>query len=291
MHSIQQIFNSTWAIGRQDFLNMISVILPSIQAGNFAELEELLAKQRTEIHAVNLGFARNEWEFDDENLPDNSIAVIALNGVLYSWESERVARKLEQALENQRIAGVIFKINGQGGMVNGISEITSVVAGSEKPIATVITGNCMSAHYWLASATGRRFLLDQTCQAGSIGVVGTYYNATEAMKKEGIDYREIYPDTADLKNREYRDIAEKNDEKAFKAHLEQIHALFCEAVSRNLNISYNKELPLFRGATFMGDAAIEAGLADAYGNLDDAARWVLAQGVIAQTKDIVSPFK
>ena len=45
-------------------------------------------------------------------------------------------------------------------------------------------------------------------RGGSIGVVGTYYNAKEALKKEGIDYREIYPDSADLKNREHREIAE-----------------------------------------------------------------------------------
>lgn len=287
MNRIQQIFNSTWAIGRKDFLNLISVIHPSIQAGHFAGLETLLAKSQTTVKAIHLGFVSNEWELDDDNLPSGSIAIISLNGVLYSWESSRIARKLELALANSRIAGVILRINGTGGMVDGISEITSAIAGTTKPVATVVAGNCLSAHYWLASATGRRFLLDKCCRVGSVGIVGTYYNATEAMKKEGIDYREIYPETADLKNREYRDIAEKNDEKAFKAHLEQIHALFCDAVSSNLSIPYDKKLPLFRGATFMGDEAIRAGLADAYGSLDDAARWVLAQDMIERTKDIV----
>lgn len=288
MNKIQQIFNSSWAIGRKDYLNLVSIIQPSIKAGNFAELEKLLsAENQTKSYAVNLGFAFNEWQFEDENLPDNSIAVIGLNGILYSWESERVARKLELALSNSKIAGVIIKMNGMGGMVDGISETASILSASTKPIASVISGNCMSAHYWLASATERRFLLDKTCQVGSIGIVGTYYNATEAMKKEGIDYREIYPDTADMKNREFRDIAEKNDEKAFKEHLEKIHAIFCATVSRNLSIPYNKESPLFRGATFMGDEAIKKGLADCYGNIHDAARWVLAQSIVKRSKDIV----
>lgn len=287
MNRIQQIINGTWAIERKDFMNMLSIIHPSIQAGNFAELEKLLAKEQTTIQAVNLGFAFSEWQLEDENLPDNSIAVIGLRGVLYSWESERVANKLELALANSKIAGIVFKINGFGGMVDGISELTGIIKQADKPVVSVIAGNCMSAHYWLASSTDRRFLTDKSSQAGSIGIVGTYYNATEAMKKEGIDFREIYPDTADLKNREYRDIAEKNDETAFKNHLEQVHALFCTAVSEGLSIPYNKELPLFRGATFMGDEAIQAGLADQYGNVNDAARWILAQDIIKYTKDIV----
>ena len=66
-----------------------------------------------------------------------------------------------------------------------------------------------------------------------------------------------------------------------------MHALFCEAVSKGLSIPYNKELPLFRGAMFMGDEAIQAGMADGYGNVADAARWILAQQMIEQTKDIV----
>lgn len=287
MNRLQQIFNTTWAIAQTDFMNMISILHPSIQAGNFSEIEDSLAKTQTTIKAFNLGFVTDSWDFNDANLPNNSIAVIYLNGILYSWESSRIARYLEMAISNSKIAGVVLRVNGVGGMVNGVSEVLSVIEKSDKPIVSVITGNCMSAHYWIAAATHRRFLLDKTCQAGSVGVVGTYYNATEAMKKEGIDYREIYPNTADLKNREYRDIAEKNDEAAFKNHLQQIHALFCDSVSKHLSIPYSKELPLFRGASFMGDDAIKAGLADSYGDMNEAAKWILAQTVIGQTKDIV----
>lgn len=287
MNRIQQIFNTAWAIGRADFMNLISLLHPSIQAGNFSELEEVLAKHQTTVQAFHPGFVSDYWDFNDANLPEGSIAVICLNGVLYSWESSRVAQCLELALSNNKIIGAILRINGVGGMVNGVSEVVSVIEKSDKPVVSVITGNCMSAHYWIASTTQRRFLLDKTCQAGSVGVVGTYYNATEAMKKEGIDYREIYPNTADLKNREYRDIAEKNDETAFKNHLQQIHALFCDSVSKHLSIPYDQDLPLFRGAGFMGDEAIKAGLADGYGDMNEAAKWILAQTIIGQTKDIV----
>lgn len=287
MSKIQQIFNSCWAISRKDFFDLLSIIHPSIKAGNLAELERLLGEERSGIFAVNLTDELGEWDLEDESLPDNSIAVVNMYGVLYSWESERIARRAERALSNGKIAGLILRINGPGGMIDGIGEIVAALSNSGKPTATVITGRCMSAHYWIASATDRRFMIDKTCEAGSIGVVGTYMNASKAMEKEGIDYREIYPDTADLKNRETRDIEEKNDETAFKAYLRKIHALFCESVSKGLDIPYDKDLPLFRGATFMGDEAIRSGLADQYGSMQDAARWILARSVIKETEGII----
>lgn len=285
MDRLRQIINAVWAIERKDFLNLISIVHPAIKAGNWGELEKSLFKERTNVKALNLGLEFNEWELDDENLPANSIAVISLSGTLYSWETERASMSLERALSNGKISGVILKINGVGGMIDGLSELNNLLATAGKPTAAVITGSCMSAHYWIASAAGRRFLVDKTCQVGSIGVLGTYYNATESMRKEGIDFREIYPDSADLKNREYRDIAEKDDEKAYKDQLSKIHALFCDSVSEGLGIPYDKENPLFRGATFMGDEAIRAGLADAYGNVADAARWILAKDTLRRVND------
>lgn len=114
MNRIQQIFNATWAIERKDYLNLISIIQPSIKAGNFADLEKLLSRDQTSIQAANLSNLAKAWDFYDENLPENSIGVITLNGMLYNWESERIALYLEEALLNSKIAGVVFKINGVG---------------------------------------------------------------------------------------------------------------------------------------------------------------------------------
>ena len=108
----------------------------------------------------------------------------------------------------------------------------------------------------------------------------------ENLKKEGIDSREIYPDSADLKNREHREIAENNNEEPYKEKLSKLHMMFCRTVSENLSIAYDKDSPVFRGATFMGDEAVREGLADGYNTLEGAARWILAQSVINKTNQI-----
>ena len=75
MNRIQQIFNATWAIERKDYLNLISIIQPSIKAGNFADLEKLLSRDQTSIQAANLSNLAKAWDFYDENLPETPSAL------------------------------------------------------------------------------------------------------------------------------------------------------------------------------------------------------------------------
>ena len=226
------------------------------------------------------------WNLEDSVLPSDSVAVIVLEGTLYAWETFRLQEYIAQAAANDRIAGIILWINGPGGMITGLDNASKMISECPKPVVAYIAGACASAHFWLASAADKRFLGSLMCEVGSIGVVGTYYNAKEALKKEGIDYREIYPDSADLKNREHREIAENNNEEPYKEKLSKLHMMFCRTVSENLSIAYDKDSPVFRGATFMGDEAVREGLADGYNTLEGAARWILAQSVINKTNQI-----
>lgn len=44
MNRIQLIFNEKWAMAREDYYNLVSLILPSIHSGNFKEVEAFLKK-------------------------------------------------------------------------------------------------------------------------------------------------------------------------------------------------------------------------------------------------------
>ena len=87
------------------------------------------------------------------------------------------------------------------------------------------------------------------------------------FRKQGIDYREIYPDSADLKNYETRAIEKENNEEPIKQRLALMHRIFCDAISRNLGIAYDPELPLFRGQIFTGDVAVANGYIDQFGKM------------------------
>lgn len=277
----EKIFSECWAMPRTDYLSLCSILIPALQSGRVEEVERLLSSGSGNMYAAS-GNPSEEWELDDPSLPKGSVAVLPMNGTLYPWNTSYYTDCVEAAAGNDSIDGLVLRLNGPGGMVGGVSSLHRALKECGKPVVALIEGGCMSAHYWIASAAGRRLLVSKACECGSIGVMGIYTDPTKMFEKEGIDYREIYPDTADLKNREVRDIREKNSETLYKKKLAQMHALFCEDVARGTGLAYDPESPVFRGDTFLGDEAIAAGLADGYGTLSDAIGWVNTQKVVRE---------
>ena len=284
MNRLQRFFSDNWTIQRHDFENTVSLLLPCIINGNIEAAAAQLDKTKCSVKATAAPYMAKWYELDDITLPVDSIAVITLTGVLYSWESEWVIKQIEAAELNPNICGVVFVIDGPGGMVSHLDMAAAAVENCTKPTATVVTGIMASAHFWLGTASDRTFIASPLCEVGSVGVVITHYSFKRFFEQAGIDYREIYPDTADLKNKETRALVDNNDESLIKARAEKIHKIFAETVARNLGISYEPELPLFRGEMFDGTEAVAAGYIDQFGGLSDAVKWVLAQATKSEAK-------
>lgn len=286
MNKLQRFFSDNWTIQRHDFENTVSLLLPCIINGNIEAAAAQLNKTKCTVKATAAPYMAAWYELDDITLPVDSIAVITLTGVLYSWESEWVIKQVEAAELNPNICGVVFVIDGPGGMVSHLDMAAAAVENCKKPTATVVTGVMASAHFWLGTASDRTFIASPLCEVGSVGVVITHYSFKRFFEQAGIDYREIYPDTADLKNKETRALVDNNDESLIKARAEKIHKIFAETVARNLGISYDPELPLFRGEMFDGTEAVAAGYIDEFGGLSDAVKWVLAQATSRKANNL-----
>lgn len=256
---------------------MVSLLMPSIIAGNITAAASQLDTVKTSVRATASPYMAKWYELDDLMLPVDSIAVITLSGALYSWESQWLIRQVEAVESNPNICGMVLVIDGPGGMVSHLDQAVAAVEKCTKPTATVVTGIMASAHFWLGTATDRTFIVTPLCEVGSVGVVITHYSFKEYFKQNGIDYREIYPDTADLKNKPTRVLEESGDESLIKTRAEKIHRAFSDAVARHLGIDYDPELPLFRGELFTGDEAVALGYIDQFGDVADAVKWVLAQ--------------
>ena len=74
MNRIQLIFNEKWAMAREDYYNLVSLILPSIHSGNFKEVEAFFEKDTVTAYASDLNFV-GRWNLEDSGLPSDSVAV------------------------------------------------------------------------------------------------------------------------------------------------------------------------------------------------------------------------
>ncbi len=275
VNKIQQIFNGHWAINAQDYHQLISLIMPSIKAGNIEAVEKSLSTKITAY--ATMPYIADRWELDDASLPQGSIVVLTAEGILYSWDTYRLEQFIRQAISNSNIAGIVLFVNGPGGMILRVDLLEKLIRESPKPIAAYITGCCASAHYWFTSACGRIFVSSPMDEIGSVGIVYTYESFKKYYETLGIIMEDIYPDGADLKNKMIREMEDNNNPQLIKDKLSFYHNLFRQAISRNLNIPMDPQLPLFRGETFFADVAIANGYIDQMGTLDDAITWVLAQ--------------
>lgn len=277
MEKLQRFFSDNWTIERLEFQNLLSLLTPCIINGKLADASEQITRQKSSVQATAAPYMARWYELDDISLPVDSIAVIKLRGVLYAWETEWLIEQLAAAEKNPNICGIVLVIDGPGGMVSHIDMAAAAIKNSTKPTATVVVGCMASAHFWLGTSAERTFIVSPMCEVGSVGIVITHASFKEFFKMNGIDYREIYPDTADLKNKETRELVDNGDESLIKARAERIHKIFAETVAENLGIEYDPKLELFRGAMFTGDVAVAAGYIDQFGTVDDAVKWVLAQ--------------
>lgn len=264
----------------------MSLILPCVVKGNLAEAATQLNAVKCKAAATGAPYLAKWYELDDLNLPEDSVAVLRLSGMLYSWESEWVIEMVRAIEQNPRICGLVLEIDGPGGMVSHLDAAALAIENCTKPTATVVTGVMASAHFWLGTAADHTFIASPLCRVGSVGVVITHCNFKKFFEMNGIDYREIYPDTADLKNKEARALTERDDESLLKTYAEKLHGAFSDAVARHLGIEYDPELPLFRGEMFDAAEAINAGYIDEYGDVADAVRRVLAKATSRKAQQL-----
>lgn len=287
MKHLQEIFTGSWAITPKDFEALSTLLLPCIMQGHLDQAESQLNRSTLKAYATDPTYLVSRWELDDETLPEGSVAVIELEGVLYSWNTFALERWLLMAEQNEKICGVVLWINGPGGMVAHVDVVASTIQDMTKPVATFVADIMASAHFWIGTSADRIFVASPLCEVGSVGVMVTWASWKKYFEKNGIDVRDIYPDSADLKNHEYRALEEKGDEDPIKQHLERLHEVFARTVAVNLGVEYDPELPLFRGQIFTGAEALELGYVDEVGTFQDAVTWVLGRATANQANQLI----
>lgn len=280
MRKIQSFLTDAWCIRRADFDSLCAMLVPCIMHGHIAEAGKMLGGSSVRAVAMNRECETVvDWELGGPEIPDGSILAITLCGTLYSWETRHVSGLLDEAAADDRIQGVILRIDGPGGMASGVEMLARKIAGFCKPVATVVDGDMCSAHFWIGSAAGRTFANTRLGEVGCVGAMTTFVGMRDYYKSLGIDYREIYPESSDLKNKEYRALWDDGDDTGIKERLDTLSRAFGEAVAGYMGVEYDPGLPIFRGDTFSAAEAVRLGYLDREGDMADAADWIMAQNI------------
>lgn len=190
------------------------------------------------------------------------------NGLLGATTFERSMRSFR---ENDDVKAVVLRIDSPGGSATASEAMWQAVkeTSSEKPVVVSMGDMAASGGYWLATA-GDTILASPHTLTGSIGVFGMHLSLGRMMEtKLGITYDHV--STSDFSDmfsgmRPLRDA----ERALFERSLGQIYTKFLERVAESRNMTVDAVDDIGQGRIWTGEAALNAGLVDQLGDLDDA---------------------
>jgi len=210
------------------------------------------------------------------------VALIDLIGTIGNGqeiEADKVATSLRHAFEEQKVKGIILRINSPGGTPVQSAYIHDELVRLRKlypakKVYAVVVDICASGGYYVAVGADQIYA-NASSIVGSIGVLMPGFGFVEAIKKIGVEQRTI----TSGKNKAFLDpFSPQNPEQVAYAQslLSNVHQHFINAVKigRGSRLKQQDE-SVFSGLFWSGDKALEMGLIDGLGSAGFVAREVI----------------
>ncbi len=184
----------------------------------------------------------------------------------------RIKEELTMAAEDGQIKALLLRINSPGGTVTASDvihhELTAFKARRKIPIVAVIMDVGASGGYYVASAA-ERIVVHPTSVTGSVGVIMMRVNAEGLLQKIGVEAGAIKSGAKKDIGSPFRPMSEEERE-IFQTMINGFQARFLEVVTKSRGGLSPERLKLIAdGRVLTGPQAVQAGLADQVGYLDD----------------------
>ena len=229
------------------------------------------------------------WDGDDDDgsdagapyaVTDEGLAVLSIEGSLVyksSWLGALsgltgygdLRAALDQAVADPAVKGILLSVDSFGGEANGCFDLSDAIyaARGTKPIYGVAADDACSAAYALLSATEKVFV-SRTSRVGSIGVVALHVDQSAADKMDGLKYQYVYAGAHKIDGNPHAPLTEQALA-GMQAQCDSLRQLFASSVAKYRGMPVEKVLGT-EAASYFGDGAVAAGLADAVGTPGDA---------------------
>lgn len=231
------------------------------------------------------------------------VAVLDVTGVILQSDSylnrfyseylggcitERLSVQFTDAMRDTAISSILLRVNSPGGEAAGMDSFSEKIfkARGSKPIVAHVDGlNCSGAYFFSSACDSIFSTRDST--HGNIGTVCSIYNVDAALEKAGIEEIEIVSNVSPNKR------PNETTTEGRALYQEWIDALgqsFVDAVARNRGISSADVVSNYgQGWVKVGNDALNAGMIDGLGSLEDVLRSLLRGETTAQMRAGFTP--
>ena len=207
------------------------------------------------------------------------IAVIYANGAtdmergLRAWA---LADTIREVSARRRVKAIVLRISSPGGSAEAANLIAEAVQAARQRIPVVVSMGSVAASggYW-ASMTANHIVASPVTLTGSIGVIGSWFYDTGLNNRLGLTVDTIQRgDHADMNAGVIlprRDLSNA-EEARIREYILDVYTGFTSRVAAHRNMDIERVEQAAQGRVFSGIGALNAGLIDSIGGLDDAMR-------------------
>ncbi|MBQ61486.1 MAG: signal peptide peptidase SppA [Gammaproteobacteria bacterium] len=212
------------------------------------------------------------------NPASEKIAVITAIGTILDGDKpageiggESISKLIRQARDDKQIKALVVRIDSPGGSSSASEQIRSeleLTQKSGKPVIISMSGYAASGGYWIASTANKIFAADTTV-TGSIGVFALWPTFEQSISELGINSDGV--GTTSLRG-VFNSLEEINPvmQKILERKVDSTYRKFLGLVARGREMSIDDVGNIAQGRVWAGKTAVELGLVDAIGSLDDA---------------------
>jgi protease-4 len=208
----------------------------------------------------------------------NKIAIVHVEGTISTGEigfniagSTGIVNNINKARDDENVKGIILRINSPGGDVYASKMITNALEefqSTGRPVISSMGDIAASGGVWVTT-TSEEIWAENTTLTGSIGVYSIIPDPYPLSNWAGIHNDGISMTKAGDVNDLSRGMNEELNE-FFKENTENIYKDFVTRVANNRGMNFSEVLSFAGGRIWRGDTALEIGLVDKLGSLDDA---------------------
>lgn len=259
---------------------ILLAILVSIALG----VTSIITREKKSSIASNFSISNTMNKSSIKSVGDG-IGLIELNGVIsfneretgvFGFDTQSTAEKLSSEfkymIENSDVLAIVISIDSPGGSVTAceatLKYMRTLKEESDKPVIVSFKTMAASGGYWMAMI-GDEIFANESTLTGSIGVISQFLNVKGFLDKYGV---EMYSITSGKNKDSFSPFrTPRKDELEYWQNItDQMLNQFTSLVkdTRGDRLKGDEDM-LFDGRIFSGKQAVEYGLVDQIGNLNE----------------------
>lgn len=216
----------------------------------------------------------------------SKVALVRVEGPII--ESKSIIEEIDGYVKDDSIKAIVLRVNSPGGGVVPSQEIYDEVkkAAARKKVIVSMGSVAASGGYYI-SAPATRIVANPGTITGSIGVIMEVPNVKGLMDKLGLK-------TEVIKSGKHKDIASPfremgaQERQILQGVMDDVHEQFISAVSEGRKMPVEDVREIADGRVFSGRQAVQAGLVDELGDLDQAEKTAARMAGIKGEPEIVT---